>query len=102
MNSVDRQVESVITHCKTVKELWDFLKFIFGKSNNLNRTYALLQEIFCHKHDKRKLMDYFLEFKKYNEELTSLLACKSVEEELTSLLACKSVEEMLPQQKNCW
>lgn len=28
-------------------------------------------------------MDYFLEFKKYSEELTSLLACKSVEEMLT-------------------
>ncbi|KAL2601497.1 hypothetical protein AAZV13_10G171800 [Glycine max] len=28
-------------------------------------------------------MDYFLEFKKYTKELTSLLACKSVEEMVT-------------------
>lgn len=80
---VDRRVKSIITLCKTVKELWEFLKFIFGKFDKLNCIYALLQEIFCPKQDKCKLMDYVLEFKKYNKELTSLLAWKFVEEMLT-------------------
>ncbi|XP_057442189.1 uncharacterized protein LOC130733916 [Lotus japonicus] len=43
VNSVDKRTQSVITHCQTVKELWEFLQFIFGKADNLNRIYALLQ-----------------------------------------------------------
>lgn len=46
VNSVDRQIQSIITQYKKVKESRDFLKFIYGKSDNLNRIYALLQEIF--------------------------------------------------------
>lgn len=66
-----------------MKELWGILKFNFGQSDHLNHIYALLQEIFRPKQDNRKMMDFFLEFKKYTKELTSLLVCKSVEEMLT-------------------
>lgn len=36
INYVDGWTQSIITHYKMVKELWDFLKFIYKKCHNLN------------------------------------------------------------------
>lgn len=56
MNSIDRRIQSIIFHCKTVTELWNLLTFVYGKSDNL---YTLLPEIFQPHVGQLKSMDYF-------------------------------------------
>ncbi|KAJ1387092.1 hypothetical protein SESBI_40262 [Sesbania bispinosa] len=56
-------------------------------------------EIYRPKQNKRKLMDYFLEFKKHTEEMQSLLACKTIDEMITQqqkLIALSWLSELDP------
>ena len=62
-NSIDSEVISLINHYEFVKELMDYLEFLYSRKGNVSRP---------EKRDK-SLTTHFMEFKKTYEELNMLL-----------------------------
>ncbi|KAK6131239.1 hypothetical protein DH2020_035020 [Rehmannia glutinosa] len=70
-NSIDSDVVGMINHCEFVKELMDYLAFVYS-GGNIRRMYDVCQAFYRAEKGERSLTDYFMDFKKTHEELNLL------------------------------
>ncbi|GAA0146788.1 transmembrane signal receptor [Lithospermum erythrorhizon] len=79
-NSIEGEVLGLIYHCETVKELMEYLEFLYYGKKNISRIYDVCKAFYrAEKHDK-SLTAYFMEFKKIYEELNNLLVAMLLKE----------------------
>lgn len=71
-NSNDSEVIGLINHCEFVKELMDYLEFVYSGKGNIKHTYEVCQAFYRAEKDDRSFNDYFMDFKKTHEELNML------------------------------
>ena len=76
-NSIDSEVISLINHCEFVKELMDYLDFLYSGKGNINRVYEVCKAFYRAEKQDRSLTSYFMDFKKTYEELNMLLPYSS-------------------------
>ncbi|MCR2848126.1 hypothetical protein, partial [Heyndrickxia coagulans] len=62
----------MFNHCEFVKELMDYLGFMFGKGN-VSRTLNVHMTFYQTDKEDRSLMDYYMQYTKIYEELNVLL-----------------------------
>ena len=72
-NSIDSEVVGLVTHCRTVKELMNYLEFLYSGKGNISRIYDVCKTFYRANKGDRSLTSYFMEFKKTYEELNMLL-----------------------------
>ncbi|KAK9714444.1 hypothetical protein RND81_06G095100 [Saponaria officinalis] len=68
-----------VNHCEFVKELMDYLEFLYsGREDNLYRTYEVCQAFYHVEKQDQPLINNFMEFKKTYEKLNMLLPFKKM------------------------
>ena len=72
-NSIDNEVIGLINHCEFVKELMDYLEFLYSGKGNLSRMYDVCKAFYRAEKQDQSLINYFMVFKKTYEELNTLL-----------------------------
>src|SRR5262249_53337319 len=72
-NSIDSEVIGLINHCEFVKELMDYLEFLFSDKGNVSRIYEVFKAFYRAEKKAKSLTVYFMDFKKIYEELNVLL-----------------------------
>lgn len=72
-NSIDTEVISMINHCEYVKELMEYLEFLFSGKGNLSRIYEVCRSFYRTEQQDQSLQAYFMNFKRTYEELNNLL-----------------------------
>ena len=72
-NSIDSEVIGLINHCEFVKELMDYLEFLYSGKGNISRIFEVCKAFHRTKKQDRSLAAHFMEFKKTYEELNMLL-----------------------------
>ncbi|MFS7964582.1 hypothetical protein Hanom_Chr08g00752051 [Helianthus anomalus] len=72
-NSIDTSVTSLIGHCEYVKELMDYLEFLYSWQSNMSRIYNVCTSFNRGEQLDQSLIAYVMEFKKTYEEFNSLL-----------------------------
>ena len=75
-NSIDNEIVSLINHCEFVKDLMDYLTFLYSGKGNLNHIYDVCKIFYRPKKQQRSLTKYFIDFKRVYEELNSLILYK--------------------------
>ncbi|XP_071916283.1 uncharacterized protein [Coffea arabica] len=76
-NSIDSGVISLINHCEFVKELMEYLEFLYSSKGNISRIYEVCQAFYCAEKQDKSIMTYFMDFKKTYEDLNLLLPFSS-------------------------
>ena len=72
-NSINNEVIGLINHYEFVKELKEYLDFLYSENGNVSCIYELCKAFYrTEKHD-RSLTSYFMDFKRTYEELNMLL-----------------------------
>ena len=72
-NSVDGKVLTLINHCEFVKELMDYLEFVYSGKGNISRIFNVCRAFYGSKKQDRSLTKFFMDNKKTYEELNVLL-----------------------------
>lgn len=72
-NSIDGEVISLVNHCEFVKELMDYLDFLYSEKENLTRIYEVCKSFYRADKQDQSLTAYFMSFKRTYEELNMLL-----------------------------
>ena len=72
-NSIDSEVVGLVTHCKTVKQLMNYLQFLYSGKGNFSRIYDVCKDFYRADKEDKSLTSYFMDFKKTYEELNMLL-----------------------------
>ena len=52
-NSIDSEVISLINHCEFVKELMDYLDFLYSRKENISRIYEVCKNFYRAKKQDR-------------------------------------------------
>ncbi|WMV18210.1 hypothetical protein MTR67_011595 [Solanum verrucosum] len=73
INSIDNEVVGLVNHCEFVKELMDYLEYLYSGKGNLSRLYEVSKVFYRSEKEAKSLTTYFMEFKKTYEELNVLL-----------------------------
>ncbi|XP_071933222.1 uncharacterized protein [Coffea arabica] len=76
-NSIDSEVISLINHCEFVKELMEYLEFLYSGKGNISRIYDVCQAFYRAEKQDKSIMTYFMDFKKIYEEFNLLLPFSS-------------------------
>ena len=63
----------LVTHCRTVKELMNYLEFLYSGKGNISRIYDVCKTFYKADKGDRSLTNYFMDFKRTYEELNMLL-----------------------------
>ena len=66
------KIQDLVLHCITVKELWWFLKDLYGGIGNISRAYDVIQELFRKKQDGQPMDAHYGEFNRPSEELRQI------------------------------
>ena len=72
-NSIDSEIVGLLNHCEFVKELMDYLEFLYSGKGNLSRMYDVCKAFYRAEKEAKSLTTYFMDFKKTYEELNVLL-----------------------------
>ena len=72
-NSIEPSVIPLLDHCEYVKELIDYLDFLYSGQKNISRIYSVCKAFHRGEQQDQSLTAYVMEFKKMYEELNSLL-----------------------------
>ncbi|CAH9123470.1 unnamed protein product [Cuscuta epithymum] len=72
-NSMENEVMGYVSHCDTVKELFDYLEFMYSGKGNLNDIYEVCKAFYRAEMKDKPLTAYFMDFKKTYEELNTLM-----------------------------
>ena len=72
-NSISHEVMAYTNHCEFVKELMEYLEFIYSGKGNISHTYDVCKAFYRPEKSDKSLMTYFMEFKKAYEDLNILL-----------------------------
>ena len=73
INSIEPSVSALVNHCEYVKELIDYLEFLYSGQRNISRIYNVCKTFHRGEQQDRSLTAYTMEFKKVYEEMNSLL-----------------------------
>ena len=72
-NSIDSKVLGLINYCEFVKELIDYLEFVFSGKGNVSRIFDVCKAFYqSEKHDQ-SLTKNFIDYKKIYEELNMFM-----------------------------
>lgn len=69
MNSIDREVIGLINRCEIVKELMNYLGFLYSSKMNLSRMYEVCKAFYRAEKQDQSFMNYFMAVKMIYEEL---------------------------------
>eukprot|EP00261_Vitis_vinifera_P035581 XP_019076824.1 PREDICTED: uncharacterized protein LOC109122933 [Vitis vinifera] len=72
-NSINSDIVGLLSHCEFVKELMDYLDFLYFGKGNVSRMYDVWNAFHCPKKGAKSLTAYFMDFKKVYEELNALM-----------------------------
>ncbi|GJZ41481.1 polyprotein [Tanacetum coccineum] len=72
-NSIEPSVVPLLDHCEYVKELIDYLDFLYSGQKNISRIYSVCKAFHHGEQQDLSLTAYVMEFKKMYEELNYLL-----------------------------
>ena len=72
-NSIDGKVPTLINHYEFVKELMDYLKFVYFGKENISHIFDVCRAFYLYEKQDRSLMKFFMNYKKTYEELNVLL-----------------------------
>ena len=72
-NSIYNEVIILITHCEFVKELMDYLEFLYFGKGNVSRIFEMCKAFHLPEKQDKSLTAHYMEFKKTYEELNMLL-----------------------------
>ena len=72
-NSIVSEVIDLINNCEFVKELMDYLKFIYSEKGNVSRIFDVCKVFHRLEKQDMSLSAHFMEFKKTYEELNMLM-----------------------------
>ncbi|KAJ9548762.1 hypothetical protein OSB04_021305 [Centaurea solstitialis] len=73
INTIEPSVSSLVSHCEYVKDLMEYLDFLYSGQSNISRIYSVCKSFHRGEQQDRSLTNYVMEFKKVYEELNSLL-----------------------------
>lgn len=73
INSFDNEVVGLVNHCEFVKELMDYLEYLYSSKGNLSRIYEVCKAFYHFEKEAKSLTTYFMEFRKTYEEPNVLL-----------------------------
>ncbi|KAK3037684.1 hypothetical protein RJ639_030628 [Escallonia herrerae] len=76
-NSIDSEVLGLINHCEFVKELMDYLEFLYPGKGNVSRIYDVCRAFYRPEKETKTLTAFFMDFKKTYEKLNVLLPSSS-------------------------
>ncbi|KAL6335243.1 hypothetical protein AAG906_029478 [Vitis piasezkii] len=76
-NSINSDIVSLLSHCEFVKELMDYLNFLYSRKGNVSRMYDVWNAFHCLEKRAKSLTAYFMDFKKVYEELNALVPFRS-------------------------
>lgn len=72
-NSIDGEVIGLVDHCEFVKELMEYLEFLYSGKGNVTGMYDVCKSFYRAEKQEQTLMNYFMNFKKTYEEFNVLL-----------------------------
>lgn len=70
-NSIDTEVIGLVNHCEFVKDLLDYLAFLYSGKGNISCIYDVYKEFYRPEKQDMSLTEYFMDFKWVYEELDS-------------------------------
>ncbi|RVW53673.1 Retrovirus-related Pol polyprotein from transposon RE1 [Vitis vinifera] len=73
-NSINSDIVGLLSHCEFVKELMDYLDFLYFGKGNVSRMYDVWNAFHCPENGAKSLTAYFMDFKKVYEELNALMS----------------------------
>ena len=76
LTMMELKIPDFVLHCMTVKELWCFLRDLYGGNNNIYRAYDVIQELFWKK-TGQPMDDHYIEFNCLAEELRQIFSITS-------------------------
>ncbi|RVW41005.1 Retrovirus-related Pol polyprotein from transposon TNT 1-94 [Vitis vinifera] len=72
-NSINSDIVGLLSHCEFVKELMDYLDFLYSGKGNVSQMYDVWNAFHCPEKGAKSLTAYFMDFKKVYEELNALM-----------------------------
>ena len=63
-NSIDGKVVTLINHCEVVKELMDYLEFVYSGKGNISYIFDVCQAFYRFEKQDRSLTEFFMDYKK--------------------------------------
>ena len=72
-NSIDGKILTLINHCEFVKELMDYLEFVYSVKGNISCIFDVCRAFYRFEKQDRSLTEFFMDYKKTYEELNVLL-----------------------------
>ena len=64
LNSIDSKVLTLINDCEFVKELMDYLEFVYSSKGNISRIFDVCRAFYPTKKQDRSLTELFMDYKK--------------------------------------
>ena len=64
---------TLINQCEYVKELMDYLEFVYSDKGNISRMFDVYRAFYRTEKQDRSLTELFMDYKKTFEELNTLL-----------------------------
>ena len=72
-NFIKGKVLTLINHCEYVKELMEYLEFVYSGKGNISRIFDICRVFYRTEKQDRSLTELFMDYKKTYEELNTLL-----------------------------
>ena len=72
-NSINGKILTLINHCQFVKELMDYLEFMYSGKGNISRIFDVCRAFYRFEKQDRLLTKFFMNYKKTYEEPNVLL-----------------------------
>ena len=72
-NFIDSKVLTLINHCEYVKELMEYLEFVYSGKGNIPCIFEVYRAFYHTEKQDRSLTELFMDYKKTYEELNTLL-----------------------------
>ncbi|KAK4281681.1 hypothetical protein QN277_013144 [Acacia crassicarpa] len=72
-NSIEGDILPSICHCNTVKELIDYLEFLYSGKGNITRIHEVCKGFYRAEQQDLPLKNFFIEFNKMYEEMRRLM-----------------------------
>ena len=72
-SSIDSKVLGLVNHCEFVKELMDYLEFVFFGKGNVSRIFDVCKAFYRSEKQDQSLTEFFMAYKKILEEHNMLM-----------------------------
>ena len=72
-NFIDGKVLTLINHCEYVKELMEYLEFVYSGKGNISRIFDVCRAFYRTEKQYQSLTELFMDYKKTYEKLNTLL-----------------------------